>query len=143
MSLEQAIQANTEALHALHALLINGGNLGALSVPTTTDPETAPEVGTEEQPKKVIRKKAAAPSSASTQTAPDNSTTSSPESSEETEYPYEVVKKAVLNLSAKTTKQTAIDVLARFGATRLQDVLPEHYGALMQKIEDVIAGGEV
>lgn len=144
MSLEQALQANTEAVNALAAILAK-----------TQLPTAAVESTVKEEPKeepKEVKKPAKGQSSVSTPTAPDNSTTSSAESSkseavEKVEpsktYDYEEVKNLVLRLNKEIGKEATVDVLSRFGAKRLPEILPEHFPALVEKINEVLTGGAV
>lgn len=88
----------------------------------------------------------AAQSSEPTPTASDNSESSSNESNESDGKPaptYEDAKAAVLKLGKVKGRQASLDALSRFGATKLPDVLPEHFADLIQLVDEVIAGAEV
>jgi len=89
--------------------------------------------------------KDAAQSSAPTQTAADNSTSSSSgtDASETPEATYEDAKTAVLTLSKEKGRDAAKGALQRFGVEKLPDLAPEHFGALVALVDEVLAGAEV
>ncbi len=142
---------NPAQLNAVLAAL--GTNIAAPEVERTAAP-----VADKQDTKKEVKqqtKKDAAPASEPTPTASDNSASSSTESNaadanekagntEQSMAPtYEDAKTAVLKLGKAKGRQATLDVLSRFGATKLPDVQPEAFADLIALVEGVIAGGEV
>jgi len=50
---------------------------------------------------------------------------------------------AMMKLDKAKGRQVAMDVLSRFGVTKLTDVKPESFAALIALVDEVMAGGEV
>jgi cytoskeletal protein RodZ len=134
MSLEIALAENTAAIRELIAKLSTGAIIPQdAEKPATTKGATG------------TTKKDTAQSSEPTPTASDNSASSSDESNEAAEsvHTYEDAKTAVLKLGKVKGRQATLDALSRFGATKLPDVKPESFGALIALVDEVIAGGKV
>lgn len=131
MSLETALQQNTEALHQLIALLSDPAALKIASAP-------------------VAEKKEKKPANGAAQTVADESkTTTAAATSGETKtetasaVDYETVKAAIIKLSQVKGRETVVDVLSRFGVQKAPDLLPAQYADALEKITSVIAGGAV
>lgn len=135
MSLEIALQQNTEALHQLIALLSNPSALKAASVPVVSEPKKE-KPATEKSEKKQV-------ASAPAETAPVETATATESSGEKPAATYDDVKAAVIRLSEQRGRETVVGVLSRFGVKKAPDLLPEQYAEVLAKIEAVIAGGEV
>lgn len=96
----------------------------------------------------------AAPVSEPTPTVSDTSASSSNESkpaaesensapTEPSTVTYEDAKAAVVQVSKARDRNAAVGLLQRFGVSKLPELLPEHYGALVAHANAILAGGEV
>lgn len=151
MSLEVAIQENTNAIRALIAALANG-------VPTTAAQVAA--VVTEAKPEKAAKKEAAkAEPKAEAQAAAATETTQAAEQKPEAltqmtaaeaekalhghannpaDAPtYQATADAVTKLAREKGRDAAIAVLIKFGASKLPDVKPEQFAAVIAECEAV------
>lgn len=151
MSLEVAIQENTNAIRALIAALANG-------VPTTAAQVAA--VVTEAKPEKAAKKEAAkAEPKAEAQAAAATETTQAAEQKPEAltqmtaaeaekalhghannpaDAPtYQATADAVTKLAREKGRDAAIAVLTKFGASKLPDVKPEQFAAVIAECEAV------
>lgn len=138
MSLELALQQNTDALHQLIALLSDPSALKAASAPVATTEQKKEKPAAEKSEKKQ--------SAGDVQTAETTKaeTTEAAKSSDDKPQPtYDDVKAAVIKLSQAKGRDTVVDVLSRFGVTKAPDLKPDQYAGALEKIESVIAGGEV
>lgn len=151
MSLEVAIQENTNAIRALIAALANG-------VPTTAAQVAA--VVTEAKPEKAAKKEAAraeakpeAQAAAATETAqateqkPETLTQMTAGEAEKALHghannpadapTYQATADAVTKLAREKGRDAAIAVLTKFGAAKLPDVKPEQFAAVIAECEAV------
>lgn len=78
---------------------------------------------------------------APTGAAPDTGTTA--QSAEAQGATYEDAKRAVLEVSKTRGRGAAVEMLQRFGVTKLPDLLPEHFGALVDHANEILTGAEV
>jgi len=148
MSLELAIQENTAAIHALIAKLSADAFLNPQAAPPAAQVQEIPAQLKKTKPPKPAK------SSEPTPTASSSSETSSTESSaaeaveEQPPASFEDAKKALLTLyksqaDAEKGRALTTDALARFGAAKLSDLLPEHYTPFIALVDEVLAGGQV
>jgi len=140
MSLETAIQENTNALRDLMALI--SANLEHAQRPITVEPQ---EIPAQLRKAKPTPKPPAVPSSEPTPTASESSESSSTESSaaEESEATLDDAKKALRALYDAKGRDATVDALSRFGAAKVIDLLPEHYGPFVTLVNEVLAGERV
>lgn len=138
MSLEVAIQENTNAIRALIAALANG-------VPTTAAQVAA--VVTEAKPEKAAKKETAkAEPKAEAQAAATAETTQAAEAEKAlhghannpADAPtYQATADAVTKLARTKGREAAVAVLTKFGASKLPDVKPEQFAAVIAECEAV------
>lgn len=122
MSLESAIQENTEALR----LLINLLTAKSVEIPpaaTLAPPPLAPS------------SRASAKAADAQQEIPANST---PATSTTDELAYDVVRESILDLSKKKGKDAALAVLAPYGVTSGLDLKPEQYQQVVADIQSAL-----
>ncbi|NYT44583.1 hypothetical protein H0A64_07050 [Alcaligenaceae bacterium] len=138
MSLEIALAENTAAIRELIAKLSTGA-----TIPQDTQAEKPATTAKNTKATKTDPKSDAAPASEQTQPASDSSSSSSSESTATGNASYDDAKAAVLRLSKEKGREAAVDALSRFGVTKLPDLDKDSYGALVDLVEEVLAGIEV
>jgi hypothetical protein len=132
MSLEIAIQENTNAIHALIAAIGNGLSASPAQVAAVVA-EAPATVKKETAAKKEVQKAAETvkPEAASTQ--PTAEATAAPEPKAEASEAsadaptYQDAAAAITKLSRAKGRDAAVAVLASFGAAKLPDVKPEQF----------------
>jgi len=140
MSLELAIQENTAAIHALIAKLSADAFLNPQAAPPAAQVQEIPAQLKKAKPPKPAK------SSEPTPIASSSSETSSTESSAAKEQPavtLEDARKAIRALYDEKGRDATSDVLARFGAAAVSELLPEQYAPLIVLCNEVLAGGQV
>ena len=124
MSLEQVIQANTNAIQALIAQLQANPVIAFPAASTTTaEVKTDPVVEVEKAVETVAETKAE-----ETQTE-----AAAPEATRED------VQKALVSLSQKQGKPAALAVLESFGASKLPELAEANYGKCLQALNAALA----
>lgn len=137
----------------LNAVLAAMGTVKAVEdLETKVRASAADQVDTKKA--KTDPKPEAAPGSAQTQTASASSVSSSTEStpvaesekSETTEQSaatYDDAKELVKEVAKTKGRDAAVGLLQRFGVSKLPDLKPDQYGALVEHAKEVLAGAEV
>lgn len=155
MSLETAIQENTEALHALIATLKAQAALGTSAAPTVAsqptedapkatrgkaraaNPAPAPAAPTAPTPPTATEAAADAPVP---KAAPSKASATPAEApADAPAVDYDSAARAITNLAKAQGRDAAVAVLARFGASRLPDVAAEHFAAVIDACEQALA----
>lgn len=113
MSLELALQANTEAVNALVAALKAGGTVGAAGATTTTTADDKPKRG-----------RPAADKTKDTAAAPKNT--------------VEQVKAAAVRLKDEKGTVAAKALIKKHGAEELAKLKPETYDAFVAEVEEML-----
>lgn len=138
----------------LNAVLAAMGTAKAVET-LDTKPHAATGAQTDTERAKADPKPESAPSSEPTPTASASSESSSTESkrAEESEnsarteqstaLTYEDAKAAVIEVTKVRGRETAVELLQRFGVSKLPELKPEQYGALVEHAKEVLTGAEV
>lgn len=134
MSLEKAIQANTEAVLKLTELLA-GLNLG-----TAPASEEAPAP----EKKKATKKQAEKPEPEKQEAAPEETPepeAQEPESADEApaEITYQETASKVIELSKTKGRAAAEELLAKYDAKKLTEVDPALFAQVIQDVEELLA----
>lgn len=134
MSLERAIQANTEAVLKLTELLA-GLNLG-----TAPASEEAPAP----ENKKATKKQAEKPEPEKQEAAPEETPepeAQEPESADEApaEITYQETASKVIELSKTKGRAAAEELLAKYDAKKLTEVDPALFAQVIQDVEELLA----
>lgn len=138
MSLEVAIQENTNAIRALIAALANGvpttaAQVAAVVTEAKTEPkveEKAPETATataEQKPETLVQMTGAEATAALHGHA--NNPADAPT--------YQATADAVTKLARTKGREAAVAVLTKFGASKLPDVKPEQFAAVIAECEAI------
>ena len=133
MSLEKAIQANTEAVLKLTELLA-GLNLG-----TAPASEEAPAP----EKKKATKKQAEKPEPEKEEAAPEETPepeAQEPEAADEApEITYQETASKVIELSKTKGRAAAEELLAKYDAKKLTEVDPALFAQVIQDVEELLA----
>lgn len=168
MSLETAITENTAAIRELIAALTHGPIIaqdvdtgkkrtpaGKPAANARTEPtvQAAADDAPENKPASTNQSSDASqaadnsgnvPQGAAAQTAAEPATDTTAQSAATgAAATYEDAKAAVLALGKAKGRDTTLEVLSRFGASKLPDVKPEAFADLIELANHVINGGEV
>lgn len=127
MSLEQAIQANTEALLKLHALL-ESGKLAALVSEKSEAAAPAAEPAAEEPATRRRGRPPKAESAEAVAAAP--------------KYTAEQVKAAAVKVKDALGTEAAKKLIADHGAKKLDELAPEKYEDFVNAAEKLLEGGD-
>lgn len=137
MSLEQAIQANTEALHQLIAVLAKQPvqmplpMVQPMSLEEAKDllaGSTKPEPKPEPKAEKKAKDKAEAREESPKETAPQPQAQANPS--------YDEVKAAVVKLTADKGRDAAVAVLGQFKVAKATELKPEQYAEFLEAVKD-------
>lgn len=130
MSLEKAIQANTEAVLKLTELLA-GLNLG-----TAPASEEAPAPENKKATKKQAEKpEPEKPEPEKQEAAPEET----PEPEAPAEITYQETASKVIELSKTKGRAAAEELLAKYGAKKLTEVDPVLFAQVIQDVEELLA----
>lgn len=149
MSLEQALAANTAAIHALIAALGNAQPASAAQAPApavgqrTAKAAAHKQTAAESAPAAPAAETAQPASTAATEgnvaaapSAPEAPAASTASSSEPVEYP--VLQKAVFALAGKS-REAAAAVAAGFGVKTFKELPSEQWGAALEAVNAKLA----
>lgn len=136
MSLELAIQQNTQALHALIEILARG----AMPAPVAAAEATAEAPREEPAPKAKKSKKADAPvgEPAATAEVPETPEAGAAPSTPELSY-EEHVKPAIISLSSKKGRDVVIELLSQFGVASGKELVPAQYAEVYEAVQAALA----
>jgi hypothetical protein len=157
MSLESAIQENTQALNALIAALQNNG-ARALVLPEERQADDAGIPATEPEIKKPAAEAVSSPSGATPPSqakkaaapaptpAPESAPESAPghqtktESEEAPAITYEQIREGVLKVQIEKGRDTTLALLARHGVKNGKELKPEQYADFMERVNAILTG---
>lgn len=126
MSLEQAIQANTAALRDLIAAIANG-------IPTTAQQVAAvvEEAKVEEKPAKKGKPEKTETPKQEVAATPEPKEEAVPAADDAPEVTYQDAAAAITQLSKAKGRDAAVALLKKFGASKLPEVKPEDFAAIV------------
>lgn len=102
-----------------------------------TDPK--PDAAPASEPTPTASASSESSSTESTQVAKDEQ----PETTEQSTATYDDAKGLVKEVAKTKGRDAAVGLLQRFGVSKLPDLNPDQYGALVEHAKEVLAGAEV